>query len=472
MALDDDDNPLQAPPPAAGPDVEGDDEGDEAPFDMKLFASMFNKRGVANQAVRRGQKDFEQHGTRAQDSALEASRRVIEDVLSYQRTHRDDWIKGWFFPDHWAEALAPGAETPGLDLRTVEWAIHPRDRVVVLEDMKGPQGKSVGRTVKGLKPPMPAVGKVWLMPEEALFMLERGSMDLWWPDRQLKELMPAKESKATGGQDAPTTVPEAADAEEDEYANGVPLSLQAAYALLIGEDGERGRVSLPKYEVYAHLKRSGYFVQRAPEEQDVQHTSAPPTSVLQWLFSLLSASEPSHPSHGPLVRPGLYRNYASIYKQLELLPRFKPSPEPTGAPAPEDPYKVFYHVWRPSKHPIFSKSDPPPPDFRIAVLDARETSVPSLEQLEALFDASPFEPPPESMATPGRMYQRLKHGHRNVLLAIVDRGLVNFMRFGQGAFGEEKLYDRFDASGRGGRGGKRGGRGGRGRGRGRGRGGR
>ncbi|CRK29395.1 hypothetical protein BN1723_018396, partial [Verticillium longisporum] len=55
--------------------------------------------------------------------------------------------------------------------------------------------------------------------------------------------------------------------------------------------------------------------------------------------------------------------------------------------APEDPFKVFFHVWRPSKHPVFSKSDPPPPDLRIAVVDARDTFVPELEQLEALFDS-------------------------------------------------------------------------------------
>lgn len=469
MSLDDDDNPLAAAPVPPGPDADLEEDADEAPFDMKLFASMFHKKGIASQSIRKGQKDFESHGTRAQDSALEASRQVIEDVLSYTRTHREDWNKGWFFPDHWKQVLE-GDPLPEF-ARYIDDSIHPLDRVVVLEELKGPQGKSIGRTIKGVKPPIPAIGKVWLLPEEALFMVERGSLDLWWPDRELKELMPSTSTAQVDSQSGPDLTTEAEP--EDEYAKGVPLSLQAAYSLLIGAEGERGKISLPRYEVYAHLKRSGYFVQRAPasaEQANPQNCSKPSVPLWTWLFSLLDGGGHRHPSQGPLVRPSLYRKYGPVYRQLELIPRFDPSTDSTEIRAPEDPYKVFFHVWRPSKHTVFSKSDPPPPDFRIAVLDARETSVPALDQLDALWSTTPSEPPPSTMAGPGKMYQRLKHGHRNVLLAIVDRGLVNFMRFGQGAFGAERLHERFDAPSRGGRGGKRGGgRGGRGRGRGRGR---
>ncbi|KAH7367284.1 hypothetical protein B0T11DRAFT_201790, partial [Plectosphaerella cucumerina] len=443
MSLDDDDNPLAAAPKPSGPNTDHEEEADadEAPFDMKLFASMFHKKGIASQSIRKGQKDFESHGTRAQDSALEASRQVIEDVLSYTRTHREEWNKGWFFPDHWKQTLE--ADPPPEFARFIDASIHPLERVVVLEEMKGPQGKSIGRTIRGVKPPLPAIGKVWLLPEEALFMVERGSLDLWWPDRELKELMPSTTPSQENTGDASDSATKTDADAEDEYARGVPLSLQAAYSLLIGADGERGKISLPKYEVYAHLKRSGYFVQRAPASNAVgdDSSTANSTPLWKWLFSLLDGGSHRHPSHGPLVRPSLYRKYGPVYKQLELIPRFSPSTPSTRTAPPEDPYKVFFHVWRPSKHTVFSKSDPPPPDFRIAVLDARETSVPALDQLDALWGTTPSEPPPATMAGPGRMYQRLKHGHRNVLLAIVDRGLVNFMRFGQGAFGEERLFE-------------------------------
>ncbi|KAM0277031.1 hypothetical protein ACHAQH_006161 [Verticillium albo-atrum] len=504
MPLDDDDNPFLTPSPSPAPpsgngnngggDPDGndiDDDPADAPFDMALFASMFSKKGVSSQTIRKGQKDFESHGTRAQGAALETSRRVIEDVLAYTRVHTGDWNRGWLFPEYWPSALEElEVERPEF-VAGIDPALHAADRVVVLEELKGPQNKSIGRTVRGMKPPSPAIGKVWLLPEEALFMLERGSMDMWWPDKTLQELMPGLEVKRRkGAKDKPTAqqdrgdkgeqldvpeVEEEEDDEDDEFADGVPLSLQAAYALLIGAEGERGKITLPKYQVYAHLKRGGYHVQRAPAGETAIHpapasASDQPKSLWQWLFSLVSRpeSESQAPPFGPLVRPGLYRKYAPIYKQLELIPRFNPREERTDSATPGDPFKVFFHVWRPSKHPVFSKSDPPPPDLRIAVVDARDTFVPSLEQLEALFDSTPYDPADASLSAPGRFYPRLKHGHRNVLISVVDRGLVNFMRFGQAAFAEEKLHERFDVPNRG-RGGKRGGgRGGRGRGRGRG----
>ncbi|ROT43310.1 hypothetical protein SODALDRAFT_319795 [Sodiomyces alkalinus F11] len=525
MPLDDDDNPSAAPYPpkdAAAPDAE--DDAEDGPFDMKLFTSMFHKKGIAVQSVRKGQKDFESHGTKAQDQALEASRRVIEEVLSYTRIHKDDWNKGWYFPDHWPQALeemANGTEEAAARpefVRNIDPSIHVRDCVVVLEQTKGQLFKSIGRSVRGLKPPQPAIGKTWLLPEEALFLVERGSLDLWWPDVALGEIiMPAFKAKkaeagdaASGARDAEAPVvisssptgSTGADGEEEEeeeeeddddyeeFANGLPLSLQAAYAFFIGLEGERGKVTLPKYQVYAHLKRSGYHVLRAPppaatrtvdDDEEARRTrprepqqqpSTTPRTLWQWLFSLLSKGSNTGPSPvGPLVKPGLYRSYVPVYDQLELLWRYKPLAErPEPAAAPEAPYKVFYHVWRPSKHAVFTKSDPPPPDFRIAVVDARDTSVPSLEEVTALLASTPHDAADPAWVGAGKMYQRLKHGHRNVLIAVVDRGLVNFMRFGEGTFGEEKLFERFDGRGSNQRGGKRGGRGGRGGGRGRGRG--
>lgn len=63
---------------------------------------------------------------------------------------------------------------------------------------------------------------------------------------------------------------------------------------------------------------------------------------------------------------------------------------------------------------------------------------------------------------------RLKHGWRNVVLAVVDGGVVSYIRFSEGGFGKEKLYEQRGTM-RGGKRGGYGGRGGGGRGRGRGR---
>ncbi|KAJ2976164.1 hypothetical protein NQ176_g5107 [Zarea fungicola] len=190
-------------------------------------------------------------------------------------------------------------------------------------------------------------------------------------------------------------------------------------------------------------------------------------------------TEPKKHCFGPMVSPGLYRAYRPIYEQLSLLPRHRPRRITTQTEAsstaggPEDPYKIFFHVWKTGGPVPFSKRSPPLPDFRIAVSDTGFHSLPSLEEITALLESTPLSEPSSNPAWtgPGRLYQRLKHGHRNVLVAIVDRGLVNYMRFGEGAFGEERLYERHDerktARGGGGKRGGRGrGRGGRGRGRG------
>lgn len=492
MPFDDDDNPniIAGPPNAGGVDGAAAAEEameDEMP-DYKLFMSMFDKKGVSSKMIRKGEKDFESHGTRAQDGILETSRRALEDVLSYTRIHRGDaWVRGWYVPGFWVAGEDGQEEIGLLDPRQDDGRLNLRDRVVVVEHERGSWTKDIGRSVpsgiNGTEVHKPGVGRLWLLPEEALHMVERGTLDLWWPYKEVEELLaPAEEGKDRG---------------PDNYDMGVPLSLEAAYSLLIGEDGERGKVSLPRYQVFTHLKRGGFHVLRAPERQtppDMGTAEINPNSagaaLLQWLFTIIGwgddtqQKQPKKHSFGPMVSPGLYRAYKPVYEQLSLLPRHKPRAIATSAalsatPPATDPYKVFFHVWKSGGAP-FTKRSPPAPNFRIAVSDAGAHSLPTLEEATALLESTPLDEPSSNPAwrgQPGRLYQRLKHGHRNVLVAIVDRGLVNYMRFGEGAFGEERIYERHDAKrggrgGGGGGGGKRGGgrgRGGRGRGRGRGR---
>ncbi|KJZ80476.1 hypothetical protein HIM_00326 [Hirsutella minnesotensis 3608] len=448
MAFDDEENPFTGSDAAttatAGNDGHSMEDGVEDGMpDYKLFASMFEKKGVSGKAIRKGEKDFESHGTRAQDQVLESSRKAMEDVLGYTRTHRvEAWTRGWYFPDWWARRADDDARDPWL-----------RHRVVVMEHEKGSWMKDIGRTIPGTDLDNPGVGRLWLLPEEALYLVERGTVDLWWPDVQLHEALPRGEAAKNREGFGP-----------DDYDVGLPLTLEAAYSLLIGFGSEMGKTSLPKYQVYAHLKRAGFHVLRAPSELRPEPQAGPPSrSLWQWLVSLFSwEREPKHEPYGPLVAPGLYRSYVPIYRQLALLPRHRPTDTPTSRRAVQDPFRVHFLVWKPGGAP-FSKKNPPPPDFRIAVADTDESGVPSLEQVSALLESTPLDLPGDKMQGPGRLYQRLKHGHRNVLVAIVDRGLVNFMRFGEAAFGDEMMYERFDA---------RGGPGARGRGRGGGQGGR
>ncbi|KAI1632450.1 tRNA-splicing endonuclease subunit sen54 N-term-domain-containing protein [Biscogniauxia mediterranea] len=528
-----------------------DDDADDKTQDFRLFNSSSSsnsstrRQQASGRAIRRGEKDFEAHGTRAQEGQLEASRAAMREVLGHTRTHRPrDHLRGWYFPDRWA-AVADDNKT-GDDR-----GLFACERVVVLESDRGTLAHTTGRVVTGAERGSPGWLKTWLLPEEALYLLERGSLDLWWPARGIECVFPPSSSSSSssserrgGGGDGEEKKQEKEEGGEEgegegeegqveknakipeDYELGVPLSLQAAYALLIGRDGDRGKVALEKYQVYANLRRSGYKVLRAtPLPPPPLPAPTPARTLWEWLFALLAWDNNNSPQHQepalstPLVRPGLYRSYAQVYARLALIPRHKPSavtdltPPPTfsssysstpattatttpqPAPPPEaeeenNPFRVYYHVWNNSNNSggaaSFTKARPPPPDFRVAVVDARASGVPTLEQVRGLLErGAPFEEvdpaflPTTTITTQqnagvgigiGAVYRRLKHGWRNAVVAVVDGGLVSYLRFGEMAFGEERLYERFgvgvvgSGGGKrgGGRGGGRGGKGGRG----------
>ncbi|KAL2116902.1 hypothetical protein VTJ04DRAFT_9070 [Mycothermus thermophilus] len=484
MPLDDDDNPsamtglessfsnnspaaAAADPDQLTPEEEAleDNEGgqDFRAFAASLQSQQYRKApGLSAQTIRRGEKDFESHGTRAQADALEQSRAAMRDVLSYVRVHssggsagqqqQQQQVRGWYFPGWW-EGFGEDEEekqTAGTDgqRKPYGWI---RERVVVLEGSSAAT-QVLGRAVTGQGRDRPARGKDWLLPEEALYLVERGSLDLWWPFKELGEIFPP-EGGAEGGVGEAVEEEEAAKKEAvDEYEMGIPLSLQAAYALLIGDDGERGKISLQKFQVYSNLKRCGYNVLRAPplpKQHATTSTSSPPAprqTLWQWLTTRMTTT-PQPPPYGPLVRPGLYRSYIPIYRQLSLLPRHQPSsPSSSLTPSQSPAFQIHFYVWKSAQK--WSKLRHPAPDFRLAVVDAQQTYVPSLQEIGALLDAAPVdEGKPEWKGHPGRMYARLKHGSRNVLVAVVDHGVINYMRFAEGSgFVEEGLYGRFDAA--------------------------
>lgn len=184
-------------------------------------------------------------------------------------------------------------------------------------------------------------------------------------------------------------------------------------------------------------------------------TNGPPVGLFRWLFNAIFSPRP--PPNGPLVKPnGVYRSYADVYAKLAIIPSHHPKlgvAEPTSART-EAPYRIAYNVWKPQPH--FKKSDPGEPDFRLAIVSARDNNMPTLAQLSALFDAVPFDKTYDSK----NQMQKLKDGHKSVLVAVVDSGVISFLRFGDVGFGDGLMYNRKGPSKKGGRGGGRGGRGG------------
>ncbi|KAB8342732.1 hypothetical protein FH972_022330 [Carpinus fangiana] len=466
-------------------------DSDTAPDYVNFLSTLnletsTNLQHTSSALPKRGNKDFEPHPTNLQTSSLQRSRDAMTQALSHTRTH------------------APKVHVRGI--------YDDKSGLTRVGKVKGQMFRSLGRDISG--------GGADLYAEEALWGLERGALDVFWPKD-------APKAQALDGADA-------TDSDAYEECTGLPMSLQAAYAAYVGGPGG---LTSEKYVVYAGLKRAGFVVLRAQGFHGIQRRRLlqsaedqrfPSPGLWAWLRELIFEENQHQKTKrlaiGPLVKPGLYRNYNSIYDMLRIIPAYTPpsststshaSPAPSSTrptstaqkqklnneEVPKDyetyhtSYTTTYNIYRAS--PTFRKSAPGAPDFRVCVISARDTSVPTLAELDSLLDEQPQDPPPPQLQpqTPsasrpdnsargggrggrgagrgrgngiGGVYNRLKHGQRNVLLAVVDEGVVSYMRVCEAGFTEERLNERVGPPpARGGKGGgQRGGRGGRGRGRG------
>lgn len=451
--------------------AEGGDEGEDETQDFRMLAALTGGKQAQGALLKRGTKDFEPNPTRYQANILEESRSAMRDALSVVRTQPAKNHNVGQFVD------ARGrCNERDLQLRSTLESEDWDARCVVIYKFKSTFSRTVGRADYR--------SWTWLLPEEALFLLERGTLDIRWPD------LP-KPSDSSPEAEAPSDN-DSADGEQgedlhnqDEPIGELPFSLQAAYATFVGRSG----LNMDRWLVYSGLRRLGYIVQRAPTWHDYEHTpsnghmsnstsptsptpthtkTSSPPSLLSRLLSFIANPHRgiASPAHGPLLAPGLYRSYNDIFRGLSLIPYHIPKAAGVPTPEPTGPYTIAYHVWRPSTP--FKKSLPPPPDFRICVLDARATQVPAMTEIGTLLDTMPDDAQPNDK----RAEMKIKHGKRNVILAIVDIGVVSYLRFAETSIGEYKIFEEKTAraqkgSRRGGgspRGGGRGGRSGGGRG--------
>ena len=172
----------------------------------------------------------------------------------------------------------------------ISGTFDPRQGQTFVDNPKGQHFRTMGAADKQ--------GRLSLLPEEALYLVERGNLDLRFADNVC----------------------------ELPYRNhaGMPMSLQAAYTHLM----IRG-LTLERYSVYAGLKRSGYIVRRGPAwlpedwDKDVVEPKTPEDSTapsfFEWLRKVVFDGRTTPPSLGPLVGPGLYRSYRKIYIPCRFL---------------------------------------------------------------------------------------------------------------------------------------------------------
>ncbi|KAF3915221.1 hypothetical protein ABW20_dc0108597 [Dactylellina cionopaga] len=165
--------------------------------DFRFLAALTKKDGTI---PKRGEKDFEPDGTNLQSNTLDDSRNAMFQALSVERSHN------------------------GKNRVTATW--HPSRRLARVHTQRGVLFKSMGRADKS--------GTIWLLPEELIYMVERGSMECFYEE---------------GGLEADISI-------------NISMSLQAVYAAALEATG-----GLERYQVYANLRRSGYLVYRDPEGQ-------------------------------------------------------------------------------------------------------------------------------------------------------------------------------------------------------------
>ncbi|MCJ1339444.1 Histone transcription regulator 3 [Bachmanniomyces sp. S44760] len=455
------DNPTHININSADADAEAEDE----PPDFLLLTHLSNPHPTNQPRTlpKRGEKDFEPHGLSTQENILSASRSAMHTALSYPRLHAPKALLVGVY-DHLDGRVVVVGNPRGGFFRTMGGMGWGRG--------KGGGGGGEGKGRGGEKGGKGGGGDqgMWLLPEEALYLVERGGLDVRWgvengdgeeeasgkegegkeKEKGEEEEDKEEEEEEERGVEEESESDKDTEQDEDKVASwtGLPFSLQTAYSHFIGRMG----LSLEAYTVYASLRRSGYVVARLGDE-------------VGWPRGWYNAARDEQEIGGD-----------QIYQCLSIIPFHDPSSQhdrrikhlqeehgdddDSDSDCDSNHLRLTFAVWKP--RPDFRKSRPGPPDFRIAVINAREQGFPSLQELDVLLQSVPYDPPPQSMDK--QLYQKLKHGYRNVILAVVDQGVVSYVRIADAAFGKEKIYNR---PGRG-RGGKRGG--GRGRGRGRGRG--
>jgi tRNA-splicing endonuclease subunit Sen54 len=248
-------------------------------------------------------------------------------------------------------------------------------------------------------------GNFWLNAEEFVYLAERGTIEPWFENKDLA------------------------------------MDLQSVYAQCFANEDE-----IDEYHVYAHLKRHGYIVSRSRNDEIERETAVSDSS--SWISRLWSrllhsrftqsliaslrkfnfiAYPPFHHLHFTSSR---YINYSQIYNSIKLIPFT------VTKSAKSHPIDITFNVWKPN--PTFSKKSPPLPNFQILVRNVNKYKLPTLSEINSLFDR--VETVPDVRSANANQINRLKNGKENIILGIVDYGIINFVKLARGSFGTENMW--------------------------------
>ncbi|KAJ3777072.1 tRNA-splicing endonuclease subunit sen54 N-term-domain-containing protein [Lentinula raphanica] len=460
----------------AGDDLAEEDQssGDE---DQGLDWTKLMPKAARPVIPKRGDKEYEpskKGGSGLQQHILQRSRNAMFEALRADRTISN-------------KSLSYGTWHPSIARVSV---------TVARGTVMGTIGHSVPRETVMPNGNLKTQKRLELLPEEAIYLIERGSL-LCWKESEMEYLNEGI----------------------FESVSGSPMTVQQAYTEMIGKED----LTMDRYQVYAYLKRLGYAVTRTKPPSIFYPTAAPyppsstasfsPLSIVGRISALFSSwiskisflfLRNTFNWWRPLQFSNWFKkdkNYAFIFRSLRFIPSGNKVPIyiPPETKLPLSPYEPFFNLYKPPTP--FRKSAPPPPDYQMVVVNARTTPMPSLRELTAIYDNAPELPPPQrrvrtppqaqgvsykksatnpnpnalpdtqsqkpdqSTASPSQSSEKssiisglaswfhrkpvpppakpqrkpnpfavLRQGKKTAIIATVDAGTINIFRFAQGAF--------------------------------------
>lgn len=243
--------------------------GFEAPVESSKDSSGEKKGAAATPFIpKRGEKDFEPTGFAGQNKALEASRKAMFDVIKCERVVNSKSVSIATWESSLNRAFVQLAR--GQTFASMGYA----HRVQVLQDgqyadlaqLHCPPSKVLaepaGTSRDGVWWPK-MQSRIELFPEEALYLVERGSLECRVPSRTT---MDSKSSLTLQNADS-FNLRDYGDATRD--TSWVPMSVEQAYASMLYRDG----LTRERYQLYAYLKRLGYIVQRKSATDALRKTA-------------------------------------------------------------------------------------------------------------------------------------------------------------------------------------------------------
>lgn len=204
----------------------------------------------------------------------------------------------------------------------------------------------------------------------------------------------------------------------------VKMDLQGVYTLSVD--------AIVEYQVYANLKRCGYIVLRHREWDTRVVTPFQPWLMMKKMISgILNRFSFCFRAFTPWWLRSKFTSYRQIFRSLQL------QPTQTRRIPQTKPLKITFDVWKPN--PRFPKREPPPPDFQIITFDiSARPSFPTYTQLSQIFSQL-ASPTAERKPT-----QRMKDGYENVIFALVNDGVINYMRVSKGMLFKEDVIPQAD----------------------------